>query len=73
MKIHAFREFLWGYKGVKFWSGGGLLGGFAFVVCKGGFATLWGFLCGGFKGVKKGVNSPNLKRGKTDRKRGYFV
>ena len=35
MKIHAFKGFLWGYKGVKFWSGG-LLGGFAFVVCKGG-------------------------------------
>lgn len=72
MKTHAFRGFLWGYKGVKFWSGG-LLGGFAFVVCKGVFAPLWGFLCGGVKGVKKGVNSPNLERGKTDRKRGNFV
>lgn len=72
MKIHAFRGFLWGYKGIKFWSGG-LLGGFSFVVCKGVLPLCGGFFVGGVKGVKKGVNSPNLERGKTDRKRGNFV
>lgn len=61
--MHAFREFLWGYKGVNFWSGG-LLGGFAFVVCKGVFATLWGFLCGGGQGGEKGGKLAKLRKGK---------
>ena len=46
MKIHAFRGFLWGYKGIKFWSGG-LLGGFSFVVCKGVLPLCGGFFVGG--------------------------